>query len=101
MQSGGVLMAANNPEAEEAGQKWLNEAVKTQTSRAEATDVLLQAWWCQSENKSFGDPMPDEAARQAGWREAVKGKVVEAGWLARQSRRPARYQTLTISELGL
>jgi hypothetical protein len=94
-------MAASDPEAEGAAQKWLNQSVKNKTNRAEVADVLLQAWWCQSENKSFGDPMPDEAARQAGWREAVKGKVVEAGWLARQSRRPARYQTLTISELGL
>ncbi len=101
MQSGGVMMAASDPEAEGAGQKWLNEAVKTKTIRAEVADVLLQAWWLQSESKPFADPMPDEAARQAGWREAVKGKVVEAGWLARQGRRPARYQTLTISELGL
>ena len=30
--------------------------------------------------------MPDEAARRAGWREAVKGKMVEIGWLARQGR---------------
>jgi hypothetical protein len=101
MQSGGVLIAVSDPEAEGAAQKWLNESVKTKTSRADVADVLLQAWWWQSENKSFTDPMPDEAGRQAGWREAVKGKVVEAGWLARQSRRPARYQTLTIAELGL
>jgi proteasome alpha subunit len=101
MQSGGVLMAASDPEAEVAGQKWLNESVKNKTGRAEVADLLLQAWWWQAENKPFADPMPNEAALQAGWREAVKGKVVEAGWLARQSRRPARYQTLTISELGL
>src|SRR5271169_3285541 len=35
MQSGGVLMAASDPEAEGAGQKWLNEAVKTKTIRAD------------------------------------------------------------------
>ena len=94
-------MAAADPDGEGAAQKWLNEAVKTKTNRAEVADVLLQAWWWQSENKSFADPMPEEGKRQAGWREAVKGKVVEAGWLARQGLRPARYQTLTISELGL
>jgi proteasome alpha subunit len=101
MQFGGVLMAASDPDGETAAQKWLNEAVKNKTNRAEVADVLLQAWWWQSENKSFADPMPEEGKRQAGWREAVKGKVVEAGWLARQGLRPARYQTLTISELGL
>lgn len=101
IQSGGVLMAASEPEAEAAGQKWLQEAIKNKTNRAQAADILLQAWWLQSENKSFTDSVPDEAARQAGWRELVKGKVVEAGWLARQGPRPARYQTLTISDLGL
>jgi proteasome alpha subunit len=101
MQFGGAVLAASDPEAESAGQKWLNESVKNKTSRAEVADVLLQAWWWQSDSKSFADPMPDEAGRQAGWREAVKGKVVEAGWLARQSRRPSRYQALTITELGL
>ncbi|HEX3719571.1 MAG TPA: proteasome subunit alpha [Verrucomicrobiae bacterium] len=100
-QFGGVLMAANDPEAEGAGQKWLNESIKNKTSRAEVADLLLQAWWWQSENKPFGDSMTDEAARQSSWRQAVKGKVVEAGWLARQSRRPARYQNLTLSELGI
>jgi hypothetical protein len=55
----------------------------------------------QTDNKTFTDAVPDEAARRAGWLEAIKGKSLEAGWLARQSRRPARYQSLTISELGL
>src|SRR5665213_4044564 len=32
MQFGGVLMAANEPEPESAGQKWLAEAVKNKTS---------------------------------------------------------------------
>ncbi|HEY3855627.1 MAG TPA: proteasome subunit alpha [Verrucomicrobiae bacterium] len=101
MQFGGVLMAASEPEPEAAGQKWLAEAVKNKTSRVEVADVLLQAWWLQSEGKSFTDSVPDEAARQAGWRELVKGKVVEVGWLARQGARPARYQTLSVSDLGL
>jgi proteasome alpha subunit len=101
MQFGGAVIGASDPESEGAAQKWLNENVANKTNRAEAADALLQAWWVQSENKPFTDAMPDEAARRAGWREAIKGKTVEAGWLARTSRRPARYQTLTISELGL
>jgi proteasome alpha subunit len=100
-QFGGVLLAASDPEQEAGGQKWLTEAVKDKTKPAEVADLLLQAWWWQSENKPFGDSMADEATRQNGWREAVKGKVVEIGWLARQSRRPAHYRNMTISELGL
>ncbi|MGA2174330.1 MAG: 20S proteasome subunit A/B [Verrucomicrobiota bacterium] len=100
-QFGGAMIAAPDPEAEAAAQKWLNEAVKNKTSRAEAAEVLLQAWWRMSEQKSWTEPGPDEAARRAGWRESVRGKTVEIGWLARQSPRPARYQAPTISELGL
>jgi len=100
-QTGGVMMAASNPEIEAAGQKWLNDAIQNRTSRAEAADVLLQAWAWQAAGKSSAEPMPDEAGRQAGWRQAVTGKVVEIGWLARQGARPARYHTQTLSELGL
>ena len=75
--------------------------VKTKTNRSEAADLLLQVWWRLSENKPFTDPLPDEAARQAGWREAVKGKEIEIGWLAREGARPARYHALTAGELGL
>jgi proteasome alpha subunit len=100
-QFGGAVVAANNAEAEAAAQKWLNEMVKTTTNRTEAADLLLQAWWRLSENKPFADGLPDEAARRAGWREAVKGREIEIGWLARRSSRPARYQAQTAAELGL
>jgi len=100
-QHGGAVVAASDPEAEAAAQKWLSEMVKTKTNRTEAADLLLQTWWRLSENKPFTEPMPDEAARQAGWREAVKGKEIEIGWLARQGPRPARYQAPTPAELGL
>jgi proteasome alpha subunit len=101
MQSGGAIIAASQPEAEAAGQKWLKESVQGKNDRASVTDILLQAWWLQTENKILAEPIPDEAARQAGWRAAVKSRVVEIGWLARQSPRAARYQSQTISELGL
>jgi proteasome alpha subunit len=101
VQSGGAVMAASQPEAESAGQRWLNETLPGKTSRPEIADLLLQAWWCQAQNKWLAERVPDQAQRQAGWREAVRGRIVEIGWLARQSRRPARYQPLTLSALGL
>jgi proteasome alpha subunit len=100
-QHGGVMVAASEAEAEAGAQKWLAEIVKTKTYRAEVADLLLQAWWRLSENKPFTEPMPDEAARQAGWRQAVQGKEIEIGWLAREGARPARYQARTAAELGL
>ena len=101
VQSGGAAMAASQPEAESAGQSWLNEALRGKTSRTEIVDLLLQAWWCQVQNKWLAESVPDAAQRQAGWREAVRGKTVEIGWLARHGPRPARYQPLTLSGLGL
>jgi proteasome alpha subunit len=101
MQTGGALIAANMPEPEAAGQKWLNGALAGKTERAEVADILLQAWWCLQEGKVNPDAVPPVEQRQAGWREAVKEKVVEIGWLARTGPRPARYQALTLSQAGL
>jgi proteasome alpha subunit len=100
-QSDGSILAASQPEAEAAGQKWLKEALQGKSNRKEAADILLQAWWCMSENKWLTDPFPGEEQRRAGWRETTKGKTIEIGWLARQSARAARYQALTLSDLGL
>ena len=71
------------------------------TNRSEVAEILLQAWWCVSESKWLADPLPAEEQRKAGWRESTKGKTVEIGWLAREGPRPARYHTLTLSDLGL
>jgi len=101
VQSGGAAIAASQPEAESAGQNWLNETLRDKTSRPEIVDLLLQAWWCQVQNKWLAESVPDAAQRQAGWREAVRGKTVEIGWLARHGPRPARYQPLTLAGLGL
>jgi proteasome alpha subunit len=100
-QFGGVVVAASEAEAEAAARKWLGEMIQAKTSRTEAADLLLQAWWRLSENKSFTEALPEEAARRAGWREAAQGKEIEIGWLARQSSRPARYQAPKAAELGL
>lgn len=101
MRSGGAILAASQPEPEAMGMKWLKENVQGKTDRAEVANLLMQAWWCVAENKFLSDPLPDAAQRQTGWREATRGKVVEIGWLARKSARAARYQPLTLSDLGL
>jgi hypothetical protein len=100
-QSGGAILAASQPEPEAVAQKWLKEAMQGKTNRSEAAEILLQAWWCVAENKPLTDSIPAEEQRKTGWREATKGKVIEIGWLARQSARAARYQPLTLSDLGL
>jgi proteasome alpha subunit len=100
-QYGGAIIAANDPEAEAAAQKWLGEAIQTKTNRGETADLLLQVWWRLSENKPFNEGLPDEAARQAGWRQAAKGREIEIGWLARQGARAARYHAPALAELGL
>ena len=100
-QSGGVMVAASLPEPENAAKDWLTRSLSQKTGRRDAVDLLLQAWWCLTENKPFGDGIPSEADRQAGWRAATQGRVVEIGWLARTSPRPARYETLTLAQIGL
>lgn len=100
-QHGGVMVASSEAEAETGANKWLGEMAGTKTGVTEMADLLLQAWWRLTENKPFTDALPDEAARRAGWREAVRGKEIEIGWLARESARPACYRARTLAELGL
>jgi proteasome alpha subunit len=101
MQSGGALLAASQAEAESMGNKWLKENLQGKTNRTEVAEILLQAWWCVTENKLLTDSIPGEDQRKAGWREATKGKVIEIGWLARAGARAARYYSQTISDFGL
>ncbi len=101
MQIGGIVTAASTPEGEASAQKWLNENFKNVTDRKQIAEVLMQAWWMLVENKHFDDKMPSEQERKAGWREVVKGRVVEVGWLAREGARAARYQAQGAAELGL
>lgn len=100
-QSGGVMAAASQPENEAAATSWLRSVLSTDSSRAHAASLLLQAWWCLKEGKSFGDGMPIESDRIAGWRAATEGRVVELGWLARKSPRAAHYESLTLAQVGL
>src|SRR5688572_21870306 len=56
-----VAVAAIAPEVEKAALEWLKTGISEQTSRAEAVELLLQAWWMLRENKSFSEiPAEDE-----------------------------------------
>lgn len=98
---GGVMVCASVPEAEAAARQWLARTLAGKTERGEVAEVLLQAWWCLTASKDFAESMPGEAERRAGWREAVSGKVIELGWLARQGARRGRFEALTREQLGL
>ncbi len=97
----GVVVAASQPEPEAAARTWLNQTLGDTLNRNEMVEVLLQGWWCLTENKPFDDGLPSEAERRDGWRKAVNGRTVEAGWLARKGDRRARYEELTPAQLGL
>jgi len=90
----GVVVAASQPDSETAAQAWLNQTLAEKADRDEVVEVLLQAWWCLTENKPFTEGLPPEGERRDGWRKAVQGRTVELGWLARKSHRRARYEEL-------
>ena len=97
----GIVVVASQPELESAAQTWLNQMLAGKNDRSETGEVLLQAWWCLTENKSFTENAPSEAERRDGWRKAINSRTVEIGWLARQSQRLARYEEITLLQLGL
>ena len=101
LQNGGVIVCGSQPAPEAAAQKWLRERLGDNPDRSQAAELILQAWWCLVENKPFSDSTPPENDRRAGWRIAVKEKVVELGWLARKGTRAARYETLSPAQAGL
>lgn len=95
----GLLVAAGKQESETAAQSWLTETLSARNDRAHAAELLLQAWWCLTQNKPLADTGEEE--RRAGWRSTLEGKVLEAGWLARKFSRAARFQNLSRTELGV
>jgi proteasome alpha subunit len=101
LQHGGAQIAASVPERELAAHTWLKNALASNPSRRDAADLLLQAWWLLKEDKPFDNSIPAEAERQAGWRAATQNRVVEIGWLDRRSERAARYEPLTLAQVGL
>jgi len=100
-QMGGVMVAASQPEPETAAQAWLSSVLAGKSGRRDVADLLLQAWWCLTENKPFGEGLPPESERQAGWRASTRDRVVELGWLARHAPRTARYEPLSMTQLEL
>ena len=102
-QHGGVMVVASQPETEAEAQAWLNRETAGLTQRAAVAEIFLQAWWLLVENKPFGEVLPPEGDRRAGWRAAVgeKDRVVEIGWLARAGTRAARYEAVDRAGLGL
>ena len=99
-QKGGIAVVASQTDGEPSAHRWLGESAGDKTSRKEMADLLLQAWWCLSANKSF-ESVPTEEERRSGWRELARDKVVELGWLARKTARLARYEPLTLAQLDL
>ena len=97
----GISVVTSHPDSEQAAQAWLVTALAGKTDRREVAEILLQAWWCLMENKTFNDQIPAEAERRDGWRKSLSDRTVEVGWLARHPVRPARYEALSLAQLGL
>jgi proteasome alpha subunit len=95
----GVTLAAGRPEPEAAALNWLTETVAGKSDRGQVADLFLQAWWCLTQNKAINEVA--EAERRQGWHDGLQGKVVELGWLARKSNGSVRFQSLSLSDIGL
>jgi proteasome alpha subunit len=91
--TGPFVVVAANPEPEKAGLTWINQQLAGKTGKEEVIETMLQAWWILRENKSFTE-VPSEEERRCGWRAGIKERVLEIGWLDRNSRRPARFSWL-------
>jgi proteasome alpha subunit len=100
-QNTGVVIAASQPEPEAEAKAWLTKAIAEKPERGAAAELMLQTWWCLRENKPWGEGMPNESERKAGWRQATAGRVIELGWLARKTPRLAQYESLALSQVGL
>lgn len=101
IQMGGVAVVAADTETETAAQTWLNQALAGKSQRNEVAEIILQCWWIISAGKAFTPEPPSEDERRDGWRKAANERVVEIGWLMRQSAQAARYQALSLQQLGL
>jgi hypothetical protein len=90
-----TTVAAAEPEREKAAQDWLNEKIADSQDRKSVVARCLEAWWRLIEGKEFSTELPSD------WRDSLKDKVVEIGWLDRNTNRQARYVPLTTAEVGL
>ncbi|HTG44636.1 MAG TPA: 20S proteasome subunit A/B [Verrucomicrobiae bacterium] len=91
--TGPFIVVGSNPESEKAAFTWLSQQLEGKVDRAVIIETMLQAWWVLRENKSFAE-IPSEGERRAGWRAAVQDRVLEIGWLERNSTRQARFTWL-------
>jgi proteasome alpha subunit len=96
-----VVVVAGNDELEKSAQTWLNERITGVQDRAQIVDLLLQAWWCLTENKPFTEAIPPEDERKKGWKARLQDRVVELALLDRARPGAAKYVPLTLAQLGL
>lgn len=90
-----ATVAAAEPEREKAAQDWLNGKIAGSQDRKSVVERCLEAWWRLIEGKEFSEEPPSD------WRNSLKDKVVEIGWLERNTLRQARYVSLSGAEVGL
>lgn len=94
LQHGGVAVAALDVDIERDARLWLAKSLPPDAGVSEAVPLMLEAWWCLVERKGFGADMPDAATRTAGWKAAVAGRTIEAGWLDRKNITTSRFRLL-------
>ena len=90
-----ATVAAAEPDREKVAQDWLNEKIAGSPDRKLVVELCLEAWWRLTEGKDFSSEITPD------WKSSLKDKVVEIGWLDRNTTRPARYVPLTAAEAGL
>lgn len=95
-EAGGCALAASGSDAERRIRDWLGTSLRTAPTRADATRILLEAWWLLTSGSWESPELPSAADREAGWRGAIAGKTVELGWLRRRGGRAARYEALSV-----
>lgn len=98
---GRCALAAADPAGEAAVAAWVNRELAADADRVRAAAVLMQAWGGLMDRRTFDDTLPAEAERVAGWRAALGGRTIEAGWLSRAAGAGARFEPLSAAELGL
>lgn len=98
---GRVGVAAPNAEQERAAEKWLGHYSSQGQGLRFQLGGMLQAWWMLSEGKVFGPEMPSEEDRIAGWKAAVRDKVLEIALLDRASGLRSRVRWISPGDFEL
>jgi proteasome alpha subunit len=101
LQSDGIGVAASDPEAAMAAQRWLASRIGADDPPQRVARALLYAWSLLVTRQSFSGELPKDEERLDAWREAADGRVVELGWLDRNARVAARFFAPSPEELEL